>query len=139
MSSLLCSRIAFRVVAILSVLVPLCAAQGLPSECKKIRVNDELRITVQNEPDLSGWVVVRSDDTIWVPLVRSIQAAGLTTCVLGEVLANGLRTYTRSPQTTVVLEDRTARERSARPRKWLSEPERPRPFLLPPLYPSASS
>ncbi len=135
----LCSRIAFSVIAVLSVSVPVCASQVPSTECKNVKVNDELRITVQNEPGLSGWVVVRSDGTIWMPLAFSTQAAGLNTCALGEVLSNKLRTYIKPAHVTVALEDGTAQDESEPPRKWLSPPERPRPFRLPMLYPSVSS
>ena len=126
------------VTTLLAVLVPICSSQQQPTPLPAlgsavIHVNDSLKVVVQNEPDLSGWVAVRPDGTISYPLVGTIQVVGLTTQALGELLGDRLRSYVKSPQATVLVESSEAPDR---PRKWLSEPPRSKPFPLPPLFPS---
>ena len=94
-----------------------------------IRRGDELQITVTAEPDLSGWVSVRRDGSVTIPLVGSTQAAGQTLREFRLSLTEKLAKFLRTPRVRVDIGDKTAPP--ARSRKWLSPPERPTPF--PPL------
>jgi hypothetical protein len=120
---------------------PLCKAEELravsPSVDRTIKIGDELSIQVRNEPELSGWVLVRLDGTIYVPLLNSRLAVGFTPSGLASLLANDLKTYVKSPQVTV-SRDGTVHETPSRPRKWLSDPQRNKTPELPPLWPSAT-
>ncbi len=62
---------------------------------------DQLRITVFNEPDLTGPYLVSAQGTIAYPLVGSIEAAGLTLAEFSERLQTALLTYIRQPNVSV--------------------------------------
>ena len=62
---------------------------------------DQVRITVFNEPELTGQFVVGSQGTIAYPLVGSVQAAGLTVSEFTEALQTALGQYVRQPNVSV--------------------------------------
>lgn len=62
---------------------------------------DQVRITVFNEPELTGQFVVGSQGTIAYPLVGNIRAAGLTVQEFSEALQTALGEYVRSPSVSV--------------------------------------
>lgn len=62
---------------------------------------DQVRITVFNEPDLTGSFVVGAQGAIAYPLVNSVQAGGLTITEFSEVLRAGLAEYIRNPSVSV--------------------------------------
>ncbi|MGE0740467.1 MAG: polysaccharide biosynthesis/export family protein [Hyphomonadaceae bacterium] len=62
---------------------------------------DQLRITVFNEPDLSGQFLVGSQGTIAYPLVGDVRAAGLTVLEFSEALQTSLGQYVRTPNVSV--------------------------------------
>lgn len=62
---------------------------------------DQLRITVFNEPGLTGQFVIGSQGTIAYPLVGDVRAAGLTVPQFTEALRNALIQYVRSPSVSV--------------------------------------
>jgi polysaccharide export outer membrane protein len=62
---------------------------------------DQVRITVFNEPDLTGQFVVGSQGTISYPLVGSVRAAGLTVPEFTEALQTALSEYVRQPNVSV--------------------------------------
>jgi polysaccharide export outer membrane protein len=64
---------------------------------------DVLRIQVWRNPELSVDVPVRPDGKISVPLVNDVQAAGLTTNELRDVLAQGLSEFVAAPDVTVIV------------------------------------
>ena len=66
--------------------------------------SDILRITVWKNPELSvDQVPVRPDGRISAPLVNDVQASGLTTDQLKEVLTGKLAEYVTAPEVTVVV------------------------------------
>jgi len=67
----------------------------------KLGPADQLRITVFNEPGLTGPYVVGAQGTIAYPLVGDIRAAGLTVPEFTEVLRMRLSEYVRSPSVSV--------------------------------------
>ena len=117
----------------LVLLAVLCAAQDHNAnpfgESYLIRPGDELRIIVAGEPELSGSLCVRTDGTITIALVGSIQAAGLTVRQLQVNLAKKLGEFVEAPQVEALLSHKVVPP--AWPRKWLTPPERPAPFPLP--------
>lgn len=62
---------------------------------------DQVRVTVFNEPDLTGPFTVGSQGTIAYPLVGSIRAGGLTVPEFTNALQTALATYVRSPSVAV--------------------------------------
>lgn len=64
---------------------------------------DVLTVSVWRNPDLGLTVPVRPDGKISVPLVDDVQAAGLTTIELKEVLTHKLSEYIANPDVTVVV------------------------------------
>jgi polysaccharide export outer membrane protein len=65
--------------------------------------DDILHIAVWKEPELTSTVPVRSDGMISIPLLKDVQAAGLTPIELGAVLTEKLRKYVAAPNVTVVV------------------------------------
>lgn len=70
----------------------------------RIGVEDELRIFVWGEPDLSGRFRVRPDGKITVPLVQDIAVAGHTTEEVRIKIHDLLTKYIREPNVTVIVE-----------------------------------
>jgi protein involved in polysaccharide export with SLBB domain len=64
---------------------------------------DQIRITVFNEPDLTGPFTVGSQGTIAYPLVGSIRAGGLTIPEFTQALQTALGEYVRSPSVAVEI------------------------------------
>jgi polysaccharide export outer membrane protein len=62
---------------------------------------DQVRITVFNEPDLTGQYVVGSQGTIAYPLVGSIRASGLTVLEFPSALQTALSEFVRNPSVSV--------------------------------------
>jgi len=69
----------------------------------QIGVPDLLEITVWEQPNLSGKVLVRRDGNISVPLVGDIVAAGLTPQDLARDIERGLKRYVDSPRVDVAV------------------------------------
>ncbi len=68
-----------------------------------IGVQDQLRISVWKNPELSVEVPVRPDGKISVPLLDDVQAEGLTPQELKEVITRELSEYVTAPDVTVVV------------------------------------
>ena len=64
---------------------------------------DELRITVFNEPDLTGVFLVGSQGTIAYPLVGEVRAGGLTIPEFTNALRVALLEYIRQPNVSVAV------------------------------------
>ena len=76
-------------------------SSGSPATDYRLGPADQLRITVFNEPGLTGQFVVGSQGTIAYPLVGDIRAAGLTVAEFTETLRTALGQYVRSPSVSV--------------------------------------
>jgi polysaccharide export outer membrane protein len=70
----------------------------------RVGVEDEVRVFVWGEDDLSGRFRVRPDGKITVPLVRDIEVAGATTEEVRERIVAALTRYIREPNVTVIVE-----------------------------------
>ena len=68
-----------------------------------IGASDVLRIQVWRNPELSVEVPVRPDGKISLPLASDVQAAGLTTTELKDVLSKALSDYVAAPEVTVIV------------------------------------
>jgi protein involved in polysaccharide export with SLBB domain len=111
------------------------SAQHADTEPYRIRIQDELAITVWKERELSGSVVVRPEGTITLPLVGEVRVVGLTSQELAELITEKLKSFVSSPQVTVTVQG-IGVEQPADPRKLrMLPPERPRHELLPSLWP----
>jgi polysaccharide export outer membrane protein len=66
---------------------------------------DILRIQVWKQPELSVDVPVRPDGKITVPLVNDVQAAGLTTDEVRDIVTKSLTDYVAAPDVTVMVRD----------------------------------
>jgi polysaccharide export outer membrane protein len=64
---------------------------------------DLLRIQVWKNPELSVDAPVRPDGKISVPLANDVQAAGLTTSELKDVLTQALAEFVAAPDVTVIV------------------------------------
>jgi polysaccharide export outer membrane protein len=62
---------------------------------------DQIRITVFNEPELTGQFVVGPQGTVAYPLVGNVRAAGLTVIEFTDALQTALSTYVRQPSVSV--------------------------------------
>jgi polysaccharide biosynthesis/export protein len=62
---------------------------------------DQVRVTVFNEPELTGPFTVGSQGTIAYPLVGAIRAGGLTVTEFSTALQTALGTYVRNPSVSV--------------------------------------
>jgi polysaccharide export outer membrane protein len=68
-----------------------------------IGADDQLRITVWKEPDLSETLPVRPDGKISMPLLNDIPAAGLTPLQLKDSITEKLKKFIADPRVTVVV------------------------------------
>ena len=76
----------------------------------RIGTSDVLTIRVWRNPELSLEAVpVRPDGKISVPLVNDVQAAGLTTQELKEMLSQALVEYVTTPDVTVIVTQMNSR------------------------------
>jgi polysaccharide export outer membrane protein len=69
----------------------------------QIGVDDELKVSVWQNPDLDVSVPVRPDGKISVPLVGDIDAGGRTPEEVAADIQSKLKAYVRDPQVTVIL------------------------------------
>jgi polysaccharide export outer membrane protein len=69
----------------------------------RLGAGDQIRITVFNEPDLTGPFTVGAQGMIAYPLVGSIRAGGLTVAEFTTALQTALATYVRSPSVAVEI------------------------------------
>lgn len=83
-----------------STMAPTSDAVAEPVEYR-LGPGDQIRITVFNEPDLTGPFTVGSQGMIAYPLVGSIRASGLTVPEFTTALQTALSTYVRSPSVAV--------------------------------------
>jgi polysaccharide export outer membrane protein len=67
----------------------------------RLGAGDQIRITVFNEPELTGQFVVGAQGTISYPLVGSLRAAGRTISEFTEALQSALEAYVRQPSVSV--------------------------------------
>jgi len=70
----------------------------------RVGVEDDLRIFVWGEPDLSGRFRVRPDGKITVPLVRDVEVADLSTEEIRAKITTALTQFIREPNVTVIVE-----------------------------------
>lgn len=74
----------------------------------RIGVPDRLQLTVWQQPDVSGELLVRRDGKVSVPLLGDVVAEGRTPEELAEFIRQGLREYIAKPRVDVaVLEMRS--------------------------------
>ena len=66
---------------------------------------DVLRVQVWKQPELSTDVPVRPDGKITVPLANDVQAAGLTTNEVRDVIAKALSDYIAAPEVSVMVRE----------------------------------
>ncbi len=65
---------------------------------------DVIAVQVWREPDLSGQKVIRPDGRITMPLIKEVQAAGLTPNQLAEAIATALSKFVNNPDVGVSVE-----------------------------------
>jgi polysaccharide biosynthesis/export protein len=68
-----------------------------------IGADDNLRISVWKEPDMSVTLPVRPDGKISIPLLDDVQAAGMTPMQLAGSIREKLKKYIADPRVTVVV------------------------------------
>lgn len=67
--------------------------------------DDMLNVNVWKEPDLTRSVLVRPDGKITLPLLRDVQAAGMTPGQLQATIEKGLADYISKPAVTVIVQE----------------------------------
>jgi polysaccharide export outer membrane protein len=89
-----------------------------------IGAQDVINISVWKEPELSLQIPVRPDGKISLPLIRDIEAAGLTPLQLAADITARLKQYVADPQVTVIVAE-------IRSRRFYVLGEVPRPGAFP--------
>lgn len=69
----------------------------------RIGVDDEVKVSVWKNPDLSVTVPVRPDGNISVPLIGDVPVGGKTPTDVASLIKDKLSVYLRDPQVTVML------------------------------------
>ncbi len=69
----------------------------------EIGAEDQLNISVWNEPNITRTVPVRPDGKISLPLINDVQAAGLTPMQLATSITEKLKKFLSDPQVTVIV------------------------------------
>lgn len=85
-------------------------------EVYRIGVDDILRVSVWQNPDLNVEVPVRPDGNISVPLAGDVPAGGRTPQEVAESIRERLSSYLRDPNVTVILTELRSHEYLARVR-----------------------
>lgn len=81
------------------------ASNGAVHGNYRIGSDDVLDIVVWNNPDLSRVVPVRPDGMISLPLLNDVQAAGLTTMEVRDILASRLTEFMATPEVSVIVKE----------------------------------
>jgi polysaccharide biosynthesis/export protein len=81
---------------------PVAVPQEAPSDYV-IGADDQLKISVWNEPNLTELVPVRPDGKISMPLLNDVAAAGLTPLQLKDSITEKLKKYISDPRVTIVV------------------------------------
>ncbi|TAL71402.1 MAG: sugar ABC transporter substrate-binding protein [Rhodanobacter sp.] len=81
-----------------------------------IGVDDQLQVSVWNNPELGVSVPVRPDGKITVPLIGDVQAGGETPEQVAATIKDKLKAYVRDPQVAVILTQLRSHEYLARVR-----------------------
>lgn len=76
----------------------------------RIGVDDQLKVSVWQNPDLSVTVPVRPDGKITVPLIGDVQAGGETPDAVAATIQEKLKSYVRDPQVAVILTELRSHE-----------------------------
>ena len=99
--------IGLAVVLALTIVPFVVDAQEQRDEPKVYRIGpeDQLLISVWKNEAMSRSVLVRPDGKITLPLLNDVQAAGLTTLELRDVLIERLREFIPSPEVSVIVSD----------------------------------
>ena len=69
----------------------------------RIGVDDQLQVTVWQNPELSVSVPVRPDGKITVPLIGDVLAGGKTPTEVSATIQDKLKAYVRDPQVAVIV------------------------------------
>jgi polysaccharide biosynthesis/export protein len=83
--------------------------QGNQDPVYLIGAQDVLDISVWKEPDISRTVPVRPDGKISLPLIKDVQAVGLTPMQLEALVAEKLQKYVTDPQVSVIVKEINSR------------------------------
>lgn len=81
-----------------------------------IGVDDQLKVSVWQNPDLSVTVPVRPDGMITVPLIGDVQAGGQTPDAVAATIQGKLKSFVRDPQVAVILTELRSHEYLSRVR-----------------------
>ena len=71
---------------------------------------DVLEIHVWKEPDFSRTLLVRPDGQITMPLIGDIQASGMSTLALKNLISIKLKRFLVNPEVTVLLEESNSKK-----------------------------
>lgn len=82
----------------------------------RIGVDDQIKVSVWQNPDLNVTVPVRPDGMISVPLVGDVEAGGKTPEEVGADIKTRLSAFVREPQVTVIVDQLRSHEYLSRVR-----------------------
>ena len=95
---------------------PVANADAMATTSYHIGVDDQVQVSVWNNPELSVSVPVRPDGKITVPLIGDVQAGGQTPEQVAATIKDKLKSYVRDPQVAVILTELRSHEYLARVR-----------------------
>jgi polysaccharide export outer membrane protein len=82
------------------------SSEAAPTPGYRIGAGDVLQISVWKETEVSApSVVVRPDGRIAIPLIKEVNAAGLTTDELERVLVDKLALFVKDPNVTILVKE----------------------------------
>jgi len=119
-----CRLVALWVISLLAGCASTAGTQSAPTvnpdlmavSAYHIGVDDQLKISVWQNPDLSVTVPVRPDGRITVPLIGDVQAGGQTPEAVAATIQAKLKSFVRDPQVAVILTELRSHEYLSRVR-----------------------
>jgi polysaccharide export outer membrane protein len=122
------NRIATLLILLTMLMLAACAAGPISGESPKVHpelqavkeyrigVDDSIRVSVWQNPDLNVIVPVRPDGKISVPLVGDVDAGGKTPEEVSTDIKTRLASFVRDPQVTVIIDQLRSHEYLSRVR-----------------------
>ena len=92
------------------------AVSTMPTTDYLIGVDDQIRVSVWNHPDLEVTVPVRADGKITIPLIGDVQAGGRRPAEVADDATQALSEFIQEPQVTIIVAELRSHEYLSRVR-----------------------
>ena len=92
------------------------AATAMSTADYLIGVDDQIRVSVWNHPDLEVTVPVRADGKITIPLIGDVQAGGRRPAEVADDATQALSEFIQEPQVTIIVAELRSHEYLSRVR-----------------------